>query len=46
MHLSNALGVAEIFDAKGLHNIISDVLHVVMVDTSVLSTHAFPQLEQ
>ena len=43
MHISNALGVAD-FDAEGLHDIIVNVLQVVLVDAPVLSPHAFPQL--
>ena len=45
MHLFNALGVAENPDAEGFHNIILNVLQVVLVDAPVLLPHAFPQIE-
>ena len=45
MHLSNALAIAENFDAEWLHNIILDVIQMILVDAPVLSSHAFPQLE-
>ena len=45
MHLSNAIGVADNFDAEGLHNITTNVLQMVLVDALVLSPHAFSQLE-
>ena len=45
MHLSNALAVAENFDAEGLHSVIVNVLQMILVDAPVLSPHAFPQLE-
>ena len=45
MHLTNALGVVENFDAEGIHNIIVNVLQVVLVDATVLSLYAYPQLE-
>ena len=45
MHLPNALVVAEDPDEGGFHNIIADILHVVLVDTPVLPPHAFNQLE-
>ena len=45
MYLMHALGVAENFDSEGLRNIISNILHVVLVDNLVLPPHAFPQLK-
>ena len=45
MHIHNALGVAEYPDVEGFHNIISNILQVVLVDALVLPPHAFPQLE-
>ena len=45
MHLSHALGVAENFDFEGPHNIIANILHVVLVEAPVLSPHAFTQLK-
>ena len=45
MHIYNVLGVVENFDSEGLHNIIVDILYVVLVDTPVLSPPAFTQLE-
>ena len=45
MHLSNTLRVAENFDSKGLHNIIANVLQMVLVDALVLSLHAFTKLK-
>ena len=45
MHHTYALGVAENFDSEGLHNIISNILHVFLVDTPVISPPEFPQLE-
>ena len=45
MHIFNALGIAGNFYAEGLHNIIVDVLQIVLVDSPVLSPHSFPQLK-
>ena len=45
MHISNALSIAENFNTEGIHNIIVNLLQVVLVDTPVLSPHAFTQLE-
>ena len=45
MHLFNALVVSENVDAEGLHNIIENVLQMVLVDALVLSPHEFLQLE-
>ena len=45
MYLSNALGIADSFDAEGLHNIIANVLQIVLIDDPVLSPHAFTQLK-
>ena len=45
MHLSNNLGVADNFDAEGLHNIIANVFHVVLLDATVLSPHTFTQIK-
>ena len=45
MHLSHTLDVVEDFDFEELHIIIANILHVVLVDTLVLSPRAFPQLK-
>ena len=45
MHIYNLIVVAENFDSKGLHNIIANVLQMVLVNAPVLYTHAFRQLE-
>ena len=39
------LGVAENFDFEGFHNVIADMVHVVLVDTMMLPPHAPPKLE-
>ena len=45
MQLTYTLGVAENFDFEGIHNIIANILHVVLVDAPVLPPHAFTQLK-
>ena len=45
MHISNTLDVVDNFDAEGLHNIIANVLQMVLVDALVIYPHEFPQLE-
>ena len=45
MHLMHAIGTAENFDFEGFHDIIADILHVVLVDTPMLPSHALPQIE-
>ena len=45
MHIPNALSVAEDSETEGFHNIIVNILQVVLVDDLVLPPHAFPQLE-
>ena len=45
MHLTHTLGLAEDFEFKGFHNIIKNILHVVLVDTLILPPHALPQIE-
>ena len=45
MHISNALGVAENPDVEGIHNIIVNVLQVVLVDDLVISPYEFCQFE-
>ena len=45
MHLTHALGVLEDFYFEGFHNIIANILHVVLLDTPMLPPHALPQLE-
>ena len=41
----HALDVAEDFNFEGFHNIIANILHVVLVDTPVFSLHAIPQIK-
>ena len=45
MYLSNALGVADNFDFEGLHNIIANIIQVVLVYAPVLSPHKFTKLK-
>ena len=45
MHILHALGVAEDFNFEGFHNIIANILHMVLVDASVFSPHALSQIE-
>ena len=45
MHLTYALVVAENFDFEGFHNVIANILHVVLVDNMMLPPHALTQLE-
>ena len=45
MHLMHALGIAENFEFEGFHNMIANILHVVLVDTPMLPTHALTQLK-
>ena len=45
MHLTYALGVVEDFEFEGFHNVIANILHVVLVYTLILPPHALPQLE-
>ena len=45
MHLYHTLGIAENFYFEGIQNIISNILHVVLVDSLVISPHSFPLLK-
>ena len=45
MNLTHVLGVAEDFDFEGFHNIIANILHVVLVETPILRPHEIIQLE-
>ena len=45
MHLSNAISVADNYYTEGIHNIIVNVLQMILVDAILLSPHAFPQLK-
>ena len=45
MHLTYALGISENFDFEGFHNIILNILHMVLVDTPMLPPHEIPQLK-
>ena len=45
MHLPKALDVSEDPETEGFHNIIANILQVVLLDALVLPPHAFPQLE-
>ena len=44
-HILYALGVVEDFNFEEFHNIIANILHMVLVDASVFSPHALSQLE-
>ena len=45
MHLIYALGIAENFEFEWFHNVIANILHVVLVDTPMLPPYTLPQLE-
>ena len=45
MHHPNGPNIEEDPDTEGFHNIISNILQVVLVDTLVLLSHAFNQLK-
>ena len=41
----HALDIAENFDFEGIHNIIANILHVVLVDALMLPPHEITQLK-
>ena len=45
MHLTYEIGIEENFDFEGFHNIIANILHVILVDTPMIPTHEMHQLE-
>ena len=45
MNLHHALGIVENPNTEWFHNIIVNIFQVVLVDASVLPSHALPQLE-
>ena len=45
MLLPNALGISEDPETEGFHNIIANILQVVLVDAPVIPPHEFTQLE-
>ena len=45
MHLTYVIGIAENFDFDEFHNTITNILHMVLVDTTMLPPHVLPQLE-
>ena len=45
MHIPYAFGIADDPDTEGFHNIIVNLLQLVLVDAPVLLPHEFPQLE-